>query len=144
MRSATTQVSRSEWLLSDESEPRLLAASDHGVVTVDIPRSARAPLRSGAHLTLYKSRAHPPSRAYSLEGRALLFCGTHCARQIPSGPRVLQGNAQVNTPIHIHHFLLHPTEIQRRRASRFVSDKTLTEMTRHYHESQRKMGSFSS
>ena len=41
--------------------PALLAASDHGVVTVDLPRSARAPLRPGARLTLYKSHAHPPS-----------------------------------------------------------------------------------
>ena len=30
----------------------LLAASDHGVVTVDLPRSAQATLRSGAHLDL--------------------------------------------------------------------------------------------
>ena len=57
----------------------LLAASDHGVVTVDLPRSARAPLRSGAHLTLYMSHDHPPSRVCSLEGKALLFCGIHCA-----------------------------------------------------------------
>ena len=42
------------------------------VVTVDLPRP-------GAHLTLYKIHAHPPSRMCSLEGRELLFCSTHCA-----------------------------------------------------------------
>jgi len=64
--------------------------------TADLPRSARAPLRSGAHLTLLRAMLiHPPPRVCSLEGRALLFCDNYCARQIPLGPRVVQGNAQI-------------------------------------------------
>jgi len=62
-----------------QSNCQVLDASDHGMVTADLPWSAPAPLRLGAHLTLYKSHAHPPSRVCSLEGRALLFCGTYCA-----------------------------------------------------------------
>jgi len=59
-------------------DPRMAllpTASDHSLVTVDLPRSAPAPLRSSARLTLYKSHAYLPSRMCSLEGRALLVCG---------------------------------------------------------------------
>jgi hypothetical protein len=89
--------------LPDEQEKgsiqAVLAASDHGVVTVDLPQSAPAPLRSSVHMTLYKSHAHPPSRACSSEGRALLFCETLLCLTDPLRAACPAGH-RPNTPIH--------------------------------------------